>query len=182
MNILQKALGYGAGIAPPPRLLARGYLVPVERGSHHLPTLSQFDNCPPPHSRCLAIQYGHVDIVEFLIKRGCNVNMRNPEGLTLLCLAVIHGDANLVRSLLSRGAREERRHEGAKEAVDLLLHYDSDSTWPTTLHIQYAIQCALVERQGDILPPLLATGVSLNHVIRDCRAPGIYTPRVWAVD
>jgi ankyrin repeat protein len=93
--------------------------------------------------------------------------MRNPEGLTLLCLAVIHGDVNLVRSLLSRGARQDRRHvavinspiqiaefQSAKDVVDLLLHCGPDSTRPNTSQIQDAIQCALVEGHGDILPLL----------------------------
>jgi ankyrin repeat protein len=136
-----------------------------------------------------------VDIVEILIGRGCNVNMRAPGGLTPLCLAVIHGDVNLVRTLLSRGARQDRTHvavihipiqiaafQGAKDVVDLLLHYGPDSTRPTTPQIQDAIQCTLVEGHGDIIPPLLATGVGLNYVFRHCRVPGVYTPLVWAVD
>ncbi len=194
MEILQKALSYGAEIAP--TSTSTGEVSPSgTRGSHGLNTPSRFNNCPPPHPLCLATQHGHLNIVELLIGRGCKVNMRNPEGLTPLCLAVLHGDANLVRTLLSRGARQDTRHvavihspiriatfQGAKEVVDLLLHYGPDSTRPTTPQIQDAIQCAIVERHGDILPLLLATGVSLNYVFRDCRVPGVYTPLIWAVD
>lgn len=194
MEILQKALSYGAEIAHTSTSTG-AFSTGGTRVSYGLSTPYHFYNCPPSHPLCLAIQHGHVEIVEFLIRRGCNVNMRNPEGLTLLCLAVIHGDANLVRTLLSRGARQDRRHvavinspiqiaafQGAKEVVDLLLHYGLDSTRPTAPQIQDAIQCALVERHGDILPPLLATGVGLNYVFRDCRVPGTHTPLCWAVD
>ncbi|KAJ5633216.1 hypothetical protein N7490_009555 [Penicillium lividum] len=194
MEILQKALSYGAKLAPTStfrREISTGGM----RISYGLSMPCHFYNCPPPHPLCLAIQHGHEGIAEFLIGRGCNVNMRSPEGLTLLCLAVIHGEANLVRTLLSRGARQDRRQfksthspiqiaafQGVKEVVDLLLHYGPDSTRPTGPQIQDAIQCALVERHEDILPPLLATGVSLNYVFRDCRVPGVYTPLGWAVD
>ncbi|KAF7136966.1 hypothetical protein CNMCM5793_006670 [Aspergillus hiratsukae] len=194
MEILQKALGYGAQIAPT-STSAGEISTNGMRISYGLCTPYHFYNCPPPHPLCLAIQHSHVVIAEVLIGRGCNVNMRNPEGLTLLCLAVIHGDVNLVRTLLSRGARQDRRHvavinspiqiaafQGAKDVVDLLLHYGPDSTRPNTSQIQDAIQCALVEGHGDILPLLLATGVSLNYVFRGCRVPGVYTPLVWAVD
>ena len=194
MEILQKALSYGAEIAP--TSTSTGEIsTGGTRVSYGLCTPYHFYNCPPPHPLCLAIQHSHVDIAEILIGRECNVNMRNPEGLTLLCLAVIHGDVNLVRNLLSRGARQDRRlvavihspiqiaaFQGAKDVVDLLLHYGPDSARPNTSQIQDAIQCALVEGHGDILPLLLATGVSLNYVFRGCRVPGVYTPLVWAVD
>jgi ankyrin repeat protein len=194
MEILQKALSYGAEIAPTSTSTGE-FSTGGPRGNHGLSTPSHFNKYPPPHPLYLATQHGHLDIVDLLIGRGCNVNMRNPEGLTLLYLAVLHGDANLVRTLLSRGARQDRRHvavihspiqiaafQGAKEVVDLLLHYGPDSTRPTTPQIQDAIQCAIVERHGDILPFILATGVGLNYVFRGCQVPGVYTPLVWAVD
>lgn len=49
----------------------------------------------PPHPLCLAVQNGHVDIAELFIARGCDMNMRNDERLSLLCLAVTH----LIRGL-----------------------------------------------------------------------------------
>jgi ankyrin repeat protein len=194
MEILQKALSYGAEIAPISTSTGKNS-TGGKRVSYGLCTPYHFYNCPPPHPLCLAIQHSHVNIAEVLIDGGCNVNMRNPECLTLLCLAVIQGDVNLVRNLLSRGARQNRRHaavinspiqiaafQGAKDVVDLLLHYGPDSDRPKTSEIQAAIQCALVEGHGDILPLLLATGVSLDYVFRSCPVPGFYTPLVWAVD
>jgi hypothetical protein len=163
MEILRKALSYGAEIAPTSTSTGESSTSGT-RVSYGLCTPYNFYNCPPPHPLCLAIQHSHVEIADFLIGRGCNVNMRNPEGLTLLCLAVIHGDVNLVRNLLSRGARQDRRlvavihspiqiaaFQGATDVVDLLLHYGPDPTRPNTSQIQDDIQCALVEGHGIFL-------------------------------
>ncbi|KAL4733814.1 ankyrin repeat-containing domain protein [Aspergillus similis] len=189
MGILQKALNYGAEIAAAPSSTGE-FSIGGVRVIYGMSTPYHFYNCPPPHPLCLAIQHGQVDIAYFLIERGCSVNMRNPEGLTLLSLAVIHGHVDFVRTLLGRGAGQDRRHaavvhspiqiaafQGAKEVVELLLHHG-----PTTQQIRDAIQCTLLEGHKDILPPLLATGVGLDFIFRNCRLPGVYTPLVWAAE
>jgi ankyrin repeat protein len=66
----------------------------------------------PAHPLCLAVQGGHADVVEFLLdQKGCDVDIINPEGSSLLESAVIHGHVQLVEGLLRRGASQLLRPE-----------------------------------------------------------------------
>ncbi|OKP08275.1 Ankyrin-3 [Penicillium subrubescens] len=65
------------------------------------------DPVPPPHPLCLAAQGGHVDIIEFLLDvKGCDVNVTDQRGLSLLEIAVVHGHVQLAEGLLRRGANQ----------------------------------------------------------------------------
>lgn len=65
------------------------------------------DPVPPPHPLCLAVQGGHVDIVEFLLDvKGCDVDITDQQGLSLLEIAVVHGHVQLAEGLLRRGANQ----------------------------------------------------------------------------
>jgi ankyrin repeat protein len=53
----------------------------------------------------VAINYGHINIVEYLVNNGADVEARyGPENNTPLMLATSKGDEEIVRFLLSRGA------------------------------------------------------------------------------
>ncbi|KAL3466077.1 ankyrin repeat-containing domain protein [Aspergillus heterothallicus] len=173
LDIIQKALHYGADIPLTFRvsrhrdgkqrlvygLETRYYFNPDDaigkaNGSKRQP-------CPRAHPLCLAVQHGHGHIVEFLLDRRCDVDLRDPEGFSLLCLAVIHNHLDLVRLLLSRGAPQDGSYPGTgerqtyahfvsqslnrnsavqiaawmgnREIVELLLQHDKEKSGPDSL-------------------------------------------------
>lgn len=192
METVQKALSHGAQI--PATSLAGKVSTGETRIIDGNGIADHFFQCSSPHPLFLAVQNGHEDIIELLLKKGCNVNIRDPKGLTLLCVAVTHDHLHIVRILLSRGARHERQpiashspiqiaaSKGAKEIVDCLVHYGPDFTRPSARQLQDAIAIALREGHKHILSPLLETGVSLNFGFWECGAPSAYTPLLWALE
>lgn len=100
IETLQKTFSHGAQISSAGEVsTGEARIIYGKSTSGHFSTYS------PPNPLCLAIQNGHVDITELFLKKGCNVDMRDPEGISLLCLAIIHDYPHLVPTLLSRGAR-----------------------------------------------------------------------------
>jgi hypothetical protein len=103
MDTLQKTLEQGAKIhthVPAPhasRYCDRGYLYGNKIDWEYWPPR-------PVHPLPLAVEGAHREMVEFFLDGGCDVNMIDPEGFSLLSLAVTHGDVDLAESLLSHEA------------------------------------------------------------------------------
>jgi ankyrin repeat protein len=118
-----------------------------------------------------------VGIVKFLIGRGCNVNIRNPEALTLLCLAVIHGDANLVRTLLSRDARQDRRHVATTHSP--IMHIQGFDDSPDAKDDMLMPPLIRVVHRGhtDLVKLLVVHGANINVEYRE----GIEELPTWAI-
>ncbi|KAL4974604.1 ankyrin repeat-containing domain protein [Aspergillus desertorum] len=207
LQILQKALDYGANVQVTSRIAA--YYKGECRVTYGMRTEYHFDidAGTPLHPLCLAVQHGRSEIVEFLLDRGCNIDMRDLEGFSLLCLAVIHGHQALVRMLLSRGAPqvnsdgEPRTHDhfisrfinrnsaiqiaawrGDEETVTLLLRYGSDSARPSAAQMQDAVICAVQQGHKHILPRLVEAHADLNFRFRDPRIKPACSPLLWAVE
>ena len=56
----------------------------------------------------MAATCGHKDVVELLLDKGADPNMKNPNGLTPLHRAAYHGKLDLVKMLLDNGAEPNR--------------------------------------------------------------------------
>lgn len=51
-----------------------------------------------------AARMGHIEVVDYLAKRGANINVRDNDGWTPLHLAAQHGHLDVVKLLVARGA------------------------------------------------------------------------------
>ncbi|OBT83440.1 hypothetical protein VE02_07868 [Pseudogymnoascus sp. 03VT05] len=148
----------------------------------------------PQHPLCLAVQNDHVDIAELLIARGCDVNMRVSACFSLLCLAVKHSQIHMLKSLLRLGARQDintranldspieiAARQGDEAIIELLLHYGSESTYPTIPQMQGALQYAIAEGHLHVLKPLLNSSIELNFHFTGRSLLRFITPLLWAV-
>lgn len=66
-----------------------------------------------PRPASLATRGGHEVMVKFMIRRGVDPNLGDPDGFTLLALAAIHGHTSLAHFVLSQGARQDFRSHGS---------------------------------------------------------------------
>lgn len=88
----------------------------------------------------LAAIKGMVDLVEYLIENGADVNQTNNQGGTALQLAAFHGHYEIVKLLLSKGANPNIKSvfdqtpllmaciEGHEKVVKVLLRHGADPT------------------------------------------------------
>ncbi|KAJ5371096.1 uncharacterized protein N7496_007188 [Penicillium cataractarum] len=140
------------------------------------------DPVPPPHPLCLAVQGGHVDIVEFLLNvKGCDVDMIDQQGLSLLEIAVVHGHVQLVEGLLRKGANQlsGRRLTGSLAKVvgspmqlavllgkldmmRLLWEHGSFLLWQSQIELRDAFECAIKKRNMEAIHALLSYGVCVD--------------------
>lgn len=54
-----------------------------------------------------AADYGQVEVIEYLLSKGANIEAKDNFGITPLLAAVYEGHANAVKVLLQRGARRD---------------------------------------------------------------------------
>ncbi|XP_076578529.1 myotrophin [Chaetodon auriga] len=57
----------------------------------------------------LAADFGHTEVVEYLISRGANVNASDKHGLTPLMFACFENHVSCVKVLLEKGAEKNQR-------------------------------------------------------------------------
>lgn len=70
-----------------------------------------------------AIRLNRVDIVDFFLKQGCNVNTSNPRRFSPLSIAAHDGALNSLKILIARGASLDRRDEPwGRTALMLATH------------------------------------------------------------
>jgi ankyrin repeat protein len=99
---------------------------------------------------CIAAQGGHVDMAEFLMAQGADVNARHPQlGCTPLHMAAEEGKADMARFLLSKGAKTNT----------------TDITGATPLHK------AAGSGHADVVQVLIAGGADVKAVDREGRTP-----------
>ncbi|KAL3487192.1 ankyrin repeat-containing domain protein [Aspergillus germanicus] len=138
----------------------------------------------PAHPLCLAVQGGHTDVVEFLLdEKGCDDDMVDPEGYSLLELAVLHGHVQFVERLLRTGASQLLLRPlvnngypiqiavklGKMDMVRLLWQYGSFILWSRQTELKSAFACAITRRNMEAVHALLGFGVGVN--IRFAQAP-----------
>mmetsp|Transcript_5030 Transcript_5030/g.4950 ORF Transcript_5030/g.4950 Transcript_5030/m.4950 type:complete len:225 (-) Transcript_5030:27-701(-) len=66
----------------------------------------------------LASQLGKLEMVEYLISRGAELNARDYEGNTPLMIAVIHEQTDVIKALVSFGAKLDLKDNYGYTAVD----------------------------------------------------------------
>lgn len=182
MRTMQKSVEGGSGI--PPRVpWKRVTREPAGRTVYGVRVDWRFqDPVPLPHPLCLAVQGGHVDIVKFLLDvKGCDVDMTDQQGLSLLEIAVVHGHVQLVEGLLRRGASQLGGKQfaggsakvvgcpmqlavllGKMDMVRLFWEYGSLLLWRSQIELRDAFECAIAKRNMDAIHALLSYGVRMD--------------------
>ncbi len=69
----------------------------------------------------LAVQEGHIDVVDLLIREGADVNLRGGNRSTPLHVAAAHGSGELVALLLKYGAKLDLNDASGLTAVELAV-------------------------------------------------------------
>ncbi|KAL3477023.1 ankyrin repeat-containing domain protein [Aspergillus californicus] len=197
MRTLQKSLQAGSEV--PPRVRMRIEHEPAGRTVYGLTVRWRVQApVPPPHPLCLAVQGGHVEIVEMLLEeKACDVDMVDPQGLSLLELAVVHGHLQLAEGLLRRGANqlggpgwaEAGRVVGCPiqfavllgrmDMVRLLWEHESFLLWLGGWELWVALECAIATRNMEAVHTLIGYGVTVH---REFPQRDSMTPLQWAVE
>ncbi|OOQ86160.1 hypothetical protein PEBR_22595 [Penicillium brasilianum] len=182
MRTIQKSLEGGSEISPRAPWM---HIVhdPAGRTVHGVRVNWRFrDPVPPPHPLCLAVEGGHVDIVEFLLDvKGCDVDMIDQQGLSLLEIAVVNGHVQLAEGFLRRGANQlsgrqlagSRANVGSSpmhlavlhgklDMMRLLWEYGWFLLWQSQLELREAFECAITKRNMEAIHALLSYGVRVN--------------------
>ncbi|MFH4980558.1 hypothetical protein AB6A40_007267 [Gnathostoma spinigerum] len=66
----------------------------------------------------IAADYGHPEIVEYLISSGADINALDIHGMTPLLAAVFEGHKNIIKLLLAKGARKDILAPDGRMVVD----------------------------------------------------------------
>ena len=107
---------------------------------------------------------GNESIVQLLIDKGADVNMKNKKGDTALYLAVVHGHEEFLRTKCTELIHETNIFSNYGKIVCALLQVGAivnESNWNTaTAHL---MSTELVEPSTYILKMLLAAGAELEH-------------------
>lgn len=65
-----------------------------------------------------AADYGHVDIIEYLISKGANVNLKDKHGITPLLAAIYEEHTDCVKMLLKSGAKTDGKAPDGSSYID----------------------------------------------------------------
>ncbi|KAJ5291709.1 hypothetical protein N7478_000960 [Penicillium angulare] len=193
MRILSKALDHGAKIPGPCKAKVKYH---AERRQRYGVKISRYFEYKVSHPLCITAETGNKDIMEFLISKGCDPNMRNSENLSVLSIAVVHGHLHLVQVLLASGANQFgsdfpdkyntpqenyalqiAAHLGNSQIFDLLLTHDPYKI-RNAADLWCSLECAFRAKHYGIIPPLVECGVCLNS----CFSEGFQTPLSLAVE
>lgn len=182
MRTMQKSLEGGSEI-PPRAPWMHVVHEPAGRNVYGVRVDWRFrDPVPPPHPLCLAVQSGHVDIAEFFLDvKGCDVDMTDQQGLSLLEIAVVHGHVQLAEGLLRRGANQLSGRQltgspakvvsspmqlavllGKLDMMRLLWGYGSFLLWQSQIELRDAFECAITKRNIEAIHALLSYGVRVD--------------------
>lgn len=106
----------------------------------------------------IAAYFGHMDIVEFLLNKGADVNAADDEGWTALILAALRGKIDAVKILIDHGANIDAKNI---KGVTSLMWASGSSVYP--------------RGHSDVVQFLLDAGTELNAADQDG-----YTALIWA--
>jgi len=65
-----------------------------------------------------AADFGHVEVVDYLIGKGADVDARDKHDITPLLAAVFEGHTEVVRLMLANGARKDMPAPGGRSILD----------------------------------------------------------------
>ncbi|MCE2993600.1 MAG: ankyrin repeat domain-containing protein [Candidatus Jidaibacter sp.] len=150
------------------------------------PVAKQIDNQNPfPQTKeyllnwelYIALYYGHIEIAEFLIGKGANINAINKDGDTLLHIAVKEGNKKIAKFLLNQGADinaankdgDRPLHIASKDKVslktlDILLKYHPDPLIKNTLN-NTPIECRTKINIKNRLHSYCLTYITSNYLL-----------------
>jgi ankyrin repeat protein len=176
MKILNKALEHGAEVPHPCRPKI-SYC--TELYLNYGCRICDVFKYTPPHSLCISVAAGNEAIVEFLLARGSDPNMRGSQNLSVLSTAVALRNLRLVEILLAAGANQFwcrplenyplqiAAYLGNKDLFYLLLYHN-----PQGLRAQRdiwdSLESALRGKNYDLIPSLLEFQVNLNSCFGTC--------------
>ncbi|MFP4385192.1 MAG: ankyrin repeat domain-containing protein [Spirochaetia bacterium] len=125
----------------------------------------------------LAVQYGNLEKVKELVRKGLDMNMYNHQGVTPLMYAVDNGEIEIVRWLLEQGAKVDKRgnwdpaapnpliiaaKENKTEIMELLFDYGADPN-PKTLNKHSILYKALFFSSYDAARMLIREGTEVER-------------------
>ena len=67
----------------------------------------------------LASSSGHIEVVEFIVEKGCDVNVKNYDGNTPLHLATISQQLEVIKYLVDNGANAALKNNNNQLPLDL---------------------------------------------------------------
>jgi len=119
---------------------------------------------------------GNIVSVDYLVKRGANVNVVNSEECTPLIYACTSGDIGMVRYLLKSGANPDHQNnightplicaciDGDIDMVNLLINYNADINY-VNKNKDCALTYACINNHVEIVKLLLKRGSYIKHDI-----------------
>lgn len=66
-----------------------------------------------------AASVGHIDILKFLMEKGCDLELKNEDGFTALHWAAYVGNLDSVKTLIDKGADMKAKNSEGKKPADL---------------------------------------------------------------
>lgn len=118
---------------------------------------------------------GHVEIVEYLISKGADLNARSNSGSTPLHGAAFHGHPEAVRTLIEKGAEIDIKNNGGYtpflgacaggrfDAASLLIEHGADIN-ALTADSNSALQNALWNNNQDLVKILVEKGADVDRL------------------
>eukprot|EP00112_Aurelia_sp_Birch-Aquarium-sp1_P018760 Seg453.1 transcript_id=Seg453.1/GoldUCD/mRNA.D3Y31 product=Myotrophin protein_id=Seg453.1/GoldUCD/D3Y31 len=65
-----------------------------------------------------AADYGHADVIEYLVSKGADVNIPDKYGITPILAAIYEGHDNCVKALLSAGAKKDGKAPDGQSYIE----------------------------------------------------------------
>ena len=169
------------------RVSQKGYLNILEYFYRHGVDLKTFYEQHNPLT--LAAGQGWVDITDFLLEKGLNINLQNFDGLTVLMVASGYGNIDIIDRLFATGqcnANIENifgdtalfiaTERGRPETVDRLVVYGANY-YLINHNGQNLLHYTINSLHIDTLQKVLSLGVDVNH--QNNRG---WTPLMCAID
>lgn len=119
----------------------------------------------------LACQFGHIDVIKYLIENGVDVNYKNPNGMTALMIACSHRQIDAVKTLLESQLCDVNITDDYGETaifyakspqiIDWLLTYGGDINHQNN-HGKTALLLSFFKNNDDLAIKLLEYGADIN--------------------
>lgn len=112
----------------------------------------------------LAVANGHVDVVEYLLSQGAEVNSMDLEGRTPLMEAVLWGHVKIVDILLRSGAPKTTRDRYGRTAADFAEESEVNDEERHRRHIKYTEDPFVKKRHRRLIKGLLGCQPSKESI------------------
>eukprot|EP00933_Yihiella_yeosuensis_P027368 TRINITY_DN21258_c0_g1_i1.p1 TRINITY_DN21258_c0_g1~~TRINITY_DN21258_c0_g1_i1.p1 ORF type:complete len:185 (-),score=50.76 TRINITY_DN21258_c0_g1_i1:191-745(-) len=97
----------------------------------------------------IASQNGHLELVTWLVAKGCDVNAQNGTGATALHMSVAYDSVPCTRVLLEAGAKTDLKNEAGHEAITGLEgDHTGANSWDAGINILQAANTLEMALEG----------------------------------